>query len=175
MSQRINFLEEQGEGLTYQQLALIAFGILILVFSFWGVEKLRLNLAQNKLITLQSEIEKIKNTQGIKPQEKEDINPIETVFQSMVKEPQWPEVLRVISRSVDRSIWLEKIHGETTAEGGQISLEGIAYQARRVPGFLDRLRSYDVFSRIDLISSETNGKDIDAPLHFKVLAKTKKR
>ncbi len=178
MTIRINFLKEQKKGLSYQKM-LILTGVLIgALFLLIGVQYYRAWAAENRLEELEGQIDLIKAAQGIKDGkgggDKAQLSPVEMVIVSLVNEPPWAEMLEVMSKSISEGIWLEQVSGESK-EGGLITIEGTAYQARLVPGFLDRLRSFNVFSKVSLLSSEAVSKEIDAPLKFKVQAKPKVR
>ena len=173
---RINFFSESSKGMTYQRMAQISAALIGLFFLFVFVQTLRTRQVSGHHQALAAEIDRIKATQGIGSNGAEgQLSPVDTVIVSMVNEPNWPEVLRVISKSIPEGIWLENIVGESSAEGGKTTLEGIAYQTRLVPGFLDHLRAHNVFSKVHLFSSEATTKQVDSPLRFKVQTKTRGR
>lgn len=178
MTMRINFLKEQKKGLSYRKmitLTAVLVGAFLLLIS---VQYYRAWTAENRLAELEGQIDLIKAAQGIKEGKggnaQQQLNPIEMVIVSLVNEPPWAEMFDVMSKSVSEGIWLQQVIGDSK-DGGLITIEGTAYQARLVPGFLDRLRSYNVFSKVSLMSSEASSKEIDAPLKFKVQAKPKSR
>lgn len=177
MTIRINFLKEQKKGLSYQKMIILSGVLLGALLLLIGVQYYRAWAAENRLAELEGQIDLIKAAQGIKEGkggDKAQLNPIEMVIVSLVNEPPWAEMLDVISKSISEGIWLAQVMGETK-EGGLITIEGTAYQARLVPGFLDRLRSFNVFSKVSLLSSEAVSKEIDAPLKFRLQAKPKVR
>lgn len=179
MIRRVNFFGKQREetpGISYRKMAILSAVLLGLLLLLVANQKIRLKMAQKELALVEGEIGWMKTSQGIGEKDaKTSLSPVETVIISMVSEPAWPEMLRVIPKSLSDGIWLEKIHGEIGPEGGKTVLEGTAYQARLVPGFLDRLRSFNAFSKLNLISSEAATKEAEAPLKFKLQAKNRER
>lgn len=177
MTTRINFFKEQKKGLSYRKMIILSgvlLGSLLLLIS---LQYYRAWAAENRLAELEGQIDLIKAAQGIKENKggtAQQLNPVEMVIVSLVNEPPWAEMLDVMSKSITEGIWLQQVTGDSK-DGGLITIEGTAYQARLVPGFLDRLRSFNVFSKVSLISSEAASKEIDAPLKFKVQAKPKAR
>jgi len=170
---RINFFKEKSKGMTYQRMAQISALLLGLFLAFLSVQSFRTRQVKLNMETLVAEIDRVKASQGLGGSGGGQLSPVDTVIVSMVSEPNWPEVLRVISQSVPEGIWLESIVGESSAEGGKTSLEGVAYQTRLLPGFLDLLRAHNVFSKVHLFSSEASSKEVDAPLRFKIQTKTR--
>ncbi|GEM_PF-3030737 len=177
MTTRINFLKEQKKGLSYQKMLMLTSFLLGVLLLLIGLQYYRAYAASARLAELEGQIDLIKAAQGISQNGKDSksqLNPVEMVIVSLVNEPPWSEMLEVMSKSLSEGIWLEQVMGETK-EGGLITIVGTAYQARLVPGFLDRLRSHNVFSKVSLLSSEAASKEVDAPLKFKVQAKPKAR
>ncbi len=174
---RVNFLKEDKKGLSYQKMitfSIILVGLLILMI---GVQFIRAKSAQDRLLELEAQIDLIKAAQGFKESGKEGeakLSPVEMVIVALVNEPPWAEMLQVMAKSITDGIWLENVSGNSK-DGGLITIEGTAYQARLVPGFIDRLRSYNVFSKVVLLSSEASSKETDAALKFKIQAKPKPR
>ena len=174
MSSRINFFKEQKKGISYQKLLVLSavlLGSFLLLIAF---QYFRAWMEENRLAELEGQIDLIKVAQGIKENKggKVDLSPVEMVIVSLVNEPPWAEMLDVMSKSTSEGIWLERVSGDAK-DGGLITIEGTAYQARLVPGFLDRLRSYNLFSKVSLLSSEAASKEMDSALKFKVQAKPK--
>lgn len=178
MTIRINFFKEQKKGLSYQKMMLLSIVLLSLLVLMIGVQYFRAWAAERNLMELEGQIDLIKAAQGIREGKGSDgkaqLNPVEMVIVNLVNEPPWAAMLDVMSKSISEGIWLEQVTGDSK-DGGLITIEGTAYQARLVPGFLDRLRSFNVFSKVSLLSSEAVSKEIDAPLKFKVQAKPKAR
>ncbi len=172
---RINFFQEQVRGFSYQKMILLSVSIILFFSMIVFFQYFRLRSASEDLIDLESQIDLIKVAQGLSTKGSEvQLNPVEQVAVAMISEPAWSDMLRVISKSLSEGIWLEAIHGDSS-EGGLLTIQGTAYQARLVPGFLDRLRSYNVFSNVLLLSSEATLKEVDAPLKFKVQAKPRSK
>ncbi len=174
---RVNFLKEDKKGLSYQKMitfSIILVGLLILMI---GIQFIRAKSAQDRLLELEAQIELIKAAQGYKESGKEGeakLSPVEMVIVALVNEPPWADMLQVMAKSITDGIWLENVSGNSK-DGGMITIEGTAYQARLVPGFIDRLRSYNIFSKVVLLSSEASSKESDAALKFKIQAKPKPR
>jgi len=176
MTARINFLKEQKKGLSYQKMTILSAILLGSFFLLITFQYYRAWAAENRLAELEGQIDLIKAAQGIKENNtgNVDLSPVEMVIVSLVNEPPWGQMLDIMSKSISEGIWLEKVMGDTK-DGGLITIEGTAYQARLVPGFLDRLRSYNLFSKVSLLSSEASSKEVDAALKFRVQAKPKAR
>lgn len=181
MTTRINFFKEQRKGLSYQKMMMLSFVLVGIFMLLIGVQYVRASMATSRLADLEGQIDLIKAAQGIRENGGKVgkdgaplLSPVEMVIVSLVNEPPWAEMLDVLSRSISEGIWLERVSADSK-EGGMIVIEGTAYQARLVPGFLDRLRSFNLFSKVSLMSSEASSKEIDAPLKFKVQAKSKVR
>ncbi len=174
MIQRINLFHERVKGLTYKRMGLISLAAFVGLTALIFLQTYRVSHAKSLLVALASEADEIKNNQGIgtKDLPSTPVNPIETITISMMTEPMWSDVLEVVSKALSDGIWLGEITGDSK-EGGQVTLQGTAYQGRVVPGFADRLRSYNVFSRVNILASEASSNEPDAPLGFKVQAKTK--
>lgn len=171
--QRINFFHENVKGLTFEKIAKISGGLVCLLALIVGIQHYRVYRYNQSLEIIQAKIQAINAEQGIQAKNLQaGANPVENVTLAMTGEPGWPEVLDVVSESISEGIWLTDVHGESK-DGGEIVLKGTAYQARLVPGFLDRLRSRNVFSRVD--TNEISFKAMDAPLEFNIKARTRGR
>lgn len=175
MNGRINFFRKNGSEFTFRKMGMISAGLLVFFLLANLLQAYRVHASSADLAKLESTLHDLKAAEGLEdPKSGETHNPVETVLISLLAEPPWPEVMRVIPRSLPEGIWVENIQGETVG-GGKMVLEGTAYQARLVPGFIDRLRSYDVFSKVNLVSSETVSKELDSPLRFKIQANPKNK
>jgi len=174
---RVNFLKEDKKGLSYQKMITFSIILVGLLITMIAVQFIRAKSAQDRLLELEAQIELIKAAQGYKESGKEGeakLSPVEMVIVALVNEPPWADMLQVMAKSITEGIWLENVSGNSK-DGGMITIEGTAYQARLVPGFIDRLRSYNIFSKVVLLSSEASSKESDAALKFKIQAKPKPR
>jgi Tfp pilus assembly protein PilN len=176
MIYRANFFREPVRGLSYKKMGEISMLLLglflaLVIFQYW-----RTSHARQLFSELKNQIERIQKNQGLASVKgAPSLSPVEFVSSALASEPSWPELLRVITRSLPDGIWLDEMRGEFGSEGGEITLQGTTHQARLLPGFLDRLRSYNTFTKVDLLSSESPQDGGNAALQFKIQAHTKVR
>lgn len=187
MIQRINFLRERTVGLSYKKMAQVTLGVFALVGLLALMQNLRLRYHQSRLEHIEARIVELKSSG--KGASLSELGPIQAISAVLAKQVPWAEVLDAISRSVDDGIWLESLHGEVKEaekddkkdkedskedekEGVFLSIHGTAYQAGLVPSMLNRIRSFDIFSEVNLISTESTG-NVDAPFKFLIKAQIK--
>ncbi len=176
MTQRMNFFQEGTKGLTYRRMAQGSIALFLVFLAIYGTQKIRLRLAVAEAARLEAEVLALKKSLGLeKGSSGPGLDPVEVVHSQLVNEPAWAEVLRTVDASLLEGVWLKNVQWESQKDSGQMTLEGTAFQARLIPGFIDRLRSQEVFTRVHLLSSETNAKDPAAPLAFKIQAVPKGR
>ncbi|MBF0491166.1 MAG: hypothetical protein HQM15_00105 [Deltaproteobacteria bacterium] len=196
MSARVNFFKEDNSALSYEKMVWVSVLFLVIFVLFYVVQSQRAQNFSQELSDLSLQIEGIKKTQGINVGGN-SLSPVETVTLIMLNEPDWSDAMRAISGSLSESIWLENIQASTSASASaktavdnkngakpavtavvasaapEILIEGTTYQSRLLPGFADRLRSFNAFSQVNLKSGGATSKELNAPQKFKITGQLK--
>jgi len=169
MTERINFLSRSKYALNYLKMGKISGAFLLVFLMVITLQNFRYSRTEGQLKQIKNQIQqhKAKREKGFMGGAKGELSPFYIITNAMLREPAWPETLFAISNSLASGIWLEKIKGEILEEGNEVIIEGTANQSDLVPRFLERLRRFETFSRIQLMSTKIS-ENGQGECHFQI-------
>jgi len=153
-------------------------GILICVFLFSPITK-EVKLVTTQLASVQKEVQQNQLALSkLRMWEKEKINlqsHLEAIESLTINQPQWPELLYTISKSLPKTVWLSMIRKDVQGGEDAIVIEGNGLnQAVDIAIFMKNLSNSPIFESVrfsDISRKRINGKEVT---EFKINCKLRK-
>jgi len=153
-------------------------GILICVFLFSPITK-EVKLVTTQLASVQKEVQQNQLALSkLRMWEKEKINlqsHLEAIESLTINQPQWPELLYTISKSLPKTVWLSMIRKDVQGGEDAIVIEGNGLnQAVDIAIFMKNLSNSPILESVrfsDISRKRINGKEVT---EFKINCKLRK-